>query len=796
MVRKANITPKFVDQQWSLIDDHFDKKTNRTWETLFSLGNGYIGMRGSFEEGLGSFSTEGTFINGFYDTFPLHYPEKFYGYAETDQLMLNVANARVIRLQFQDGETYNPLTGTISDFYRKLDLRAGVLVREMTWESPRGKRMQLKTEQLASFQRRRLIALRLTITPENFDDDILIESIINYKVQRNVERRHDPRSAAGLDNIDLVVEGQEVADGGAFLFQRTRNTQLTLACGLRNMIHTENVVGTHPINNQVDNIGTLYTVSAVAGEPVVFDKYSAYCTSIDTRPDDLHETVRDELDVACELGFDALCTEQRDYLDAFWNDADITIEGDDWLQGAIRFNMFHLLQSAGRNGYTSVPAKGLTGQGYNGHYFWDTEAYMLPFFLHTRPVIARRLLEYRYHTLRRARRRAREMALRKGALFPWRTINGTECSANPPTGTAQYHINADIAYAVKRFFEATGDEEFMRDEGAELVFETARMWYELGAFIPTRGGAFCIHGVTGPDEYTTLVDNNTYTNLMARENLTFAFEIAQWLREHFPEHFQRLSAKIELEADEPSNWQRAAQAMYIPKAVDVGTAEVPNYVIPQDDSFLYKPRWELTEASPEDEPLLLNYHPLVYNRYQVCKQADLILAEVELGHLPLFSKEQKRRDFDYYDAVTTHDSSLSLCIFSILAAELAAPTSANDPYLRIATEYYRASASIDLEDHRNETHRGIHAASMGGSWLGIVFGFAQMRTDNNRLSFSPVMPLGWESYTVRVYFQNRRIAVQVGPGRDDRHYPRVALHLLEGEPLDVEVYGEMVRAER
>ncbi len=793
MPKKQQIKPKFIDDQWTLIDDNFSSKSNRTWETLFSVGNGYIGMRGSLEEGLGDFSTDGTFINGFYDTFPQHYPEKFYGFAETDQLILNVANARVMRLAFQDGEVFNPLRGTIHDYCRRLDLRAGMLVREIAWESRSGRRMRVKAEQIVSFERQRVVAMRVTITPENFEDVLTIESVIDYNSRHEDGPENDPRKAAGLRNIELLVEGAKAADGGAFLFQRTRHTQLTLACGLRDMLHTGTAMGSTTLNTPGQGVlGNRYTVYTRPGEPIVFEKYIAYCTSLDTRPDDLGETVRDELDLACRLGFDALADEQRAYLDAFWDDADITIQGDDWLQGAIRFNMFHLLQSVGRNGYTSFPAKGLTGQGYNGHYFWDTEAYILPFFLHTRPVYARKLLEYRYNTLKRARRRAQEMAHKKGALFPWRTINGAECSANYPTGTAQYHINADIAYAVKQFFAITGDEEFMRDYGVELVIETARMWYDLGEFIPTRGNHFCIHGVTGPDEYTTLVDNNTYTNLMARENLAFAVEMVGWMQQHYPDHFERLRAKINLEDGEPDDWRRAARAMYVPQPVDIGEPGVPNYVMPQDDSFLHKPRWELTGARAGDEPLLLNYHPLVYNRYQVCKQADLILAEVILGHLPNFTREQKRRDFNHYDNVTTHDSSLSLCIFSILAAELADPAAPNDPYLRKATAYYRASASIDLDNHRDETHRGIHAASMGGSWLGIVFGFAQMRTHDNRLSFSPVLPLGWESYTLRVYYRNRRISLQVGPGRGASRRPQVTLRLLEGPPLDVVVYGEMV----
>jgi alpha,alpha-trehalose phosphorylase len=412
------------------------------------------------------------------------------------------------------------------------------------------------------------------------------------------------------------------------------------------------------------------------------------------------------------------------------------------------------------------------------------------------PEIARHLLEYRCHTLPRARRRAREMSHSRGALFAWRTINGSECSANPPTGTAQYHINADIAHAVKRYYEATGDTEFMLQGGVELLCETARLWYDLGAFIPTRDHRFCINGVTGPDEYTTLVNNNTYTNLMARENLWFAAEMVEWMAANYPDPFQRLQSRIALHENEPRAWTQAADEMMLPQAVNVGTAESPLWVMPQDDSFLYKPVWPLAEHSTRSitsgEPLLLKHHPLVYNRYQVCKQADLILAEFMLGHLPIFPREQKRRDFDYYEKVTTHDSSLSQCIFSIMATELAETTDPDDPYLRLALQLYEASATIDLDNHRDETYRGIHAANMGGSWMGIVFGFAQMRTHHRRLAFSPVLPPGWSAYAFQVFYQGRRVQIQVGPGYDAAGHPKVALQLLQGKALDVTLYGEMI----
>lgn len=787
---ERQVWPEFDDEYWKLIDRHFEKKRNQAMETLFSVGNGYLGMRGTFEEGLSPYSTEGTFINGFYDSYPLSYPEKFYGYAETDQVMLNVANARVIRVVFEDGELYGALTrnSSILDYHRALDMQTGVHTRELTWRSASGKVLRLKSERLVSFRRPHMAAVRLTLIPEqNCGQEITITSLIDCNVQRPASQPYDPRSAAGLENLKMVIEGQEISSGGAFLFQRTYNTQLVVACGLQDVVRNQPDVVGMTVNESGLSIGNSYTVPFDSA--VVFEKYIAYCTSLDTRPDDLHDTVRDELEQASAIGFDGLCAEQRDYLQKFWQRADIHIGGDEQLKGSIRFNLFHLLQSAGQNGYTSIPAKGLTGQTYNGHYFWDTEAYMVPFFLHTMPDIARKLLEYRFNTLPRARRRARQMSHRKGALFAWRTINGDECSANPPTGTAQYHINADIAFAVKRYYEATGDTEFMLRYGVELLCETARMWNDLGHWCNDQ---FCIFGVTGPDEYTTQVNNNTYTNLMARENMQYAVDRAEWMQEHYPEDWQTLQRKIGLEDGELADWQHAADEMYVPQPQSIGKAKD---IMPQDDSFLYKPRWDefIQKNKVErktDDPLLLLYHPLVYNRYQVCKQADLILAEFMVGHL--FSAAQKKRDFDYYKGVTTHDSSLSRSIFSIMAAELTNPNDPEDAYLKEALELYEEAATIDLRNHRNETPNGIHAANMGGSWMGIVFGFARMRTHGQQLAFSPVLPPGWTDYRFQVYYQGRRVQVQVGPGREESGQPYVDLRLIEGEGIDVKLYGNDV----
>nr|WP_274601625.1 glycosyl hydrolase family 65 protein [Clostridium rhizosphaerae] len=428
--------------------------------------------------------------------------------------------------------------------------------------------------------------------------------------------------------------------------------------------------------------------------------------------------------------------------------------------------MFHLLQSVGRDGKTNIGAKGLSGEGYEGHYFWDTEIYMLPFFLYNNPDISRKLLEYRYSILPNARERARIMSHKKGALYPWRTIDGDECSAYFPAGTAQYHINADIAFAIKRYMEATEDKDFLLNYGAEILFETARLWADLGEFIENKGNKFCINDVTGPDEYTAIVNNNCYTNLMAKENLEYAYKTAVWMKENAKEAYEELINKIGFIEDELQFWKKASDNMYIPYNEELG-------IYLQDDSFLYKTPWDFENTPKENYPLLLHYHPLVIYRHQVCKQADLVLAEFLLNHK--FDIEQKRRDYDFYEKVTTHDSSLSTCIFSIMASEVG--------YHDKAYKYFMETATMDLTDSHRNTKDGIHAANMAGAGMCLVNGFAGMRVYEDTISFNPYIPKEWQEYKFKVTYRGRLIEIKVN--KDGTSY-----RMLEGESLEIVHRGE------
>lgn len=753
------VQPIYPVDAWTITETQIQPAHNKRSETLFALANGFIGMRGAFEEryhGPDNTSVDGTYLNGFYETEAIKYPEAAYGFAENGQTLLNIANAKRISFWLED-EPFDLFTGQIISYGRTLDLKHGLLIRRITWRSPSGKEIEVEITRLVSLAHKHLAAIRYTVKALNFSGAIRFESSIEGDVT-NLKAGNDPRVGSGLHGRVLDVTHREANGAVMALSQRTRKSGMALACAVTHHLSTPSI-----IQAEASELATQTTFHTTinTGQSVRLDKFIVYVSTQDSTESDLISRASQAADEAFNTGFDAIQAAHSAYVGEFWARADVQIEGDPALQQGVRLNMFHLLQSVGRDGKTNMAAKGLTGEGYEGHYFWDTEMYVIPFFLSTHPDISRKLLEYRHHILPHARQRARDLAHPKGALFPWRTIGGEECSAYFPAGTAQYHINADIAHAIKRYVESADDVDFLITHGAEILFETARVWADVGFFNPHKGGAFCINGVTGPDEYTALVDNNLYTNIMAQQNLSYAAEVAYWLSVEHPERYTELVAQIGLEQDEIALWRLAAERMTIPFDSASGL-----YL--QDDGFLDRPVWDFENTPDDHYPLLLHYHPLVIYRHQVCKQADLVLAMFLQGGR--FTLEDKRRAFDYYEKVTTHDSSLSACIFSIMAAEIGEREK--------AYQYFVSTARMDLDDYHGNVKDGVHIANMAGTWMGIVYGFGGLRQLDGRLHLRPSLPDGWTGYSFTITHQNRLIRVGVSDGR-------ATYTLLNGEPLPI-----------
>ncbi|MEW5816025.1 MAG: beta-phosphoglucomutase [Spirochaetota bacterium] len=728
---------------WKIREVTFDPSILARNETIFALANGYLGLRGNFEEGFLNI-VNGTYLNGFYEETPIIYGEIAYGYAKNRQVMLNVADGKIIRL-YVGAEPFDLSTGTIIAYERTLDLKEGILTREVCWQSPKGVQIKLKIRRLVSFSRRHIAAIDYSVTVQNSGLPLLVESSINGGVE-NQAAGTDPRMGAYLRKHTLSTTGKYVEGYWGALVQQTTNSGLSLACGMDHIFLQGipgDTTGYGHLGDGGRSVSLRFTFPSTGMETIRFTKFIGYCTSREYPRDELMERVRAAVAEAKEAGFDILLSEQKEYLTRFWERADVVIDGDDSLQQGIRYNIFSLLQSAGKDGRTSIAAKGLTGEGYEGHYFWDTEIYALPFFIYTHPEIARTLIRYRLNILDKARERAREMN-QQGALFPWRTIGGEETSPYYPAGTAQYHINGDIVYCFRKYMHAHPDDELLLAKGAEMVFETARLWADLGDFIPELGGQFCINEVTGPDEYTALVNNNTYTNLMARYNLQYGIELAELLKARYPEEYARIVKTIGITDAEIRLWQECAGKMRIPFDREKG-------IHAQDDSFLKKAVWDFASTPKDKYPLLLHYHPLVIYRYQVLKQPDVVLAQVL--HPDCFSLAEKKRNFDYYDPLTTGDSSLSPCIQSIAAAELG--------YTEKAYRYFMRTARMDLDDIHGNVSNGVHTAAMAGTWISLVYGFAGMREAGDVLSFSPRLPEKWRQFSFKLLFRGCLIDITI-----------------------------------
>jgi alpha,alpha-trehalose phosphorylase len=749
MIHRERMNPPlyvYPRDEWRFVEQEFYPRFLAQTETFFSTANGYLGIRGAFEEGQPAHQN-GTFVNGLYESWPIVYGEEAYGFAKTGQTIVNVPDGKIIKLYVDDEPFYLP-TADLVQFERVLDMRTGTLDRDVLWETRAGKRVSIRSRRLASLEHRHLAAISYEVTLLDAEAPVVISSELLYEPKEE-NATGDPR-ARQLAGRVLASRESRASDVRIVLGHATRHSGMTLASGVDHALETD-CAHASETKHAKDSGKVVYSVDARRGVPIRLTKYLTYHSSRRVDAAELCERAERSLDRAKHHGFDDLLESQRRYLDDFWRRSDIQVTSDprytdrnvEQTQQAIRFNLFQLLQATARAEGSGVPAKGLTGDGYEGHYFWDTEIYVLPFLIYTDPRIARNLLHFRYSYIDKARERAREVN-QKGALFPWRTISGAEASAYYAAGTAQYHINADIAYALRKYVDATGDEEFLLDEGAEILVETARLWRDLGYYSKRRGGKFSIVGVTGPDEYNTVVDNNTFTNLMARENLWYAAETVEALEKEDPAAWDVLLDHTGLEPDEVAEWRRAADNMYVPFDEKTG-------VHPQDDQFLARKPWDFENTPADRYPLLLHHHPLVIYRHRVIKQADVVLAMFLLGHE--FSEEQKKLNFDFYDPLTTGDSSLSSSIQAIVAAEIG--------YRDVARRYAFYAALMDLNDVAGNVRDGLHIASMAGTWMSIVYGLAGLRDWDGRITFSPKRPEVATGFRFPLRIRERRLVVDI-----------------------------------
>ena len=742
----------FTVEPWNLRETRLDLDLLAQTESVFALANGHVGWRANLDEGE-PHALPGSYLNGVYESRPLPYAEQAYGLPETGQEIINVTNGKLIRLYVND-EPFDVRDGTLRSHERLLDFRAGVLTRRAEWVSPAGHPVRISSVRLVSLTGRAIAAICYEVEPLGGQTRITLQSELLTNEQlplADADPRVPPAPADPLSH-----EYHNATETAVVLVHKTRQSGLRVGAAMDHLID-----GPAPVRveSRVFEDGGLVTATTVLrqGQKLRVIKFVGYGWSGGRSLPAVRDQVWAALTAARQAGWDVMLAQQRAFLDDFWDRADVEVDGDLEVQQAVRFALFHVLQAGARAENRAIPAKGLTGPGYGGHAFWDTETFVLPMLNFTAPEAVASTLRWRHSTLPLAIDRAAQLGLR-GAAFPWRTIAGQECSGYWPAGTAAFHVNADIAVAAVRYVDATGDEEFARGPGMDLLAHTARLWRSLGHH--DDQGNFHIDGVTGPDEYSALADDNIYTNLMAAQNLRAAADAAK----RYPERARELGVSD----GESASWRDAAETMSVPFDEALG-------VHPQAAGFTRHQGWDFAGTSAAQYPLMLHFSYFDLYRKQVVKQADLVLAMHLCGGA--FTAEQKARNFEYYEPLTVRDSSLSACTQATIAAEVG--------HLDLAFDYLGEAALMDLHDLEHNTRDGVHIASLAGTWVALVSGFGGFRDADGTFSFAPRLPGGLTRLAFTLLIRDRRLRVEVT-------HAEARYTLADGDPLEIVHHGQTV----
>lgn len=745
----------FVVAPWTLVEEAVDLDRLGLTEALLAVSNGLIGLRGNLEEGDPA-AEPGVFLAGVHETFPMSYPERGYGDPEIGQALVNVPDGLRVRLLVDDAPL-DVRAGQVHAHRRCLDLRDGVLARDLDWTAPGGARLRVSTARLASLVERSVAALRYEVRCEEGPVSLVLESDLVANDSDPVVENPDPQVDAALGR-PYDDRRQDPSRGGGVLVHATRHSGVVVGSGIDHRVTLVRADGREePVTPQVevtaDEVRATVVTTLEPGERLVVVKLLAYVRSGTARDSVLADHVRAHLAAARALGWAGLHEANRAHLDDFWQVARVDVAGDPALEQALRYAIFQTYQSAARIQDAPVGAKGLTGGGYSGHTFWDIEGFVIPTLTMLAPDAARELLLWRASTLDEARRLARELGL-QGAAFPWRTIDGHEASGYWPASTAAMHVNADVARAMDLFRHVRGEDEFERVHGLVVLVETARLWVSLGHH--DRRGAWHLFGLTGPDEYTAVVDDNVFTLLMAARNLRAA---AQACARH-PEVAQELGVTPE----ETARWLRAADAAHVPYDEELG-------VHPACASFTCYEEWDF-EGWGDRYPVQEHAPYMEIYRRQVIKQADLVHALWWCGDS--FTDEQVARDLDYYERRTVRDSSLSAAIQAVVCVQAG--------HVGLGRDYLREAALVDLQDRQGNTELGLHLASLAGAWLALTAGLGGLREDAEDPRLSPRLPEGIDAYSFGFRWRAGSVRVTVGA--------EVRIEVTGLPQLAVVVYGE------
>ena len=718
--------------EWKIIQDKIEFEENRLAESIMSLGNGYMGMRGNYEESYSKDSHRGSYIAGVW------YPDKTRvgwwknGYPEYFGKVPNSVNYIGIKV-FIDDKELDLATCEVKDFYRELDMKNGVLTRKFIANID-NKEIEVNIVRFLSISRKELAVIKYDVKALNFDGKIKFVPYLDSNVA-NEDSNYEEEFWTGVDSYSNNLEGSVVASTKENNF----NTPVFTIAANMNI----------KVNGNIDNINhsnsNRYSENEIEmniskGEIVGIEKYITIVSTRDYEKSQLIKESKKILDEETIKGYETLYKEHCEAWNKRWETADIKIDGDILAQQGIRYNLFQLFSTYyGEDSRLNIGPKGFTGEKYGGATYWDTEAYCLPVYLGvTDKQVSKNLLEYRYNQLEQAKTQAKKLGL-EGALYPMVTFNGEECHNEWEITFEEIHRNGTIVYAIYNYTNYTGDYSYIKEKGIDVIVEVARFWASR-VHLSTRKDKYMIHGVTGPNEYDNNVNNNWYTNYIAKWCLEYAVENIEKLKS------ENIEAIIRNNVDDEdiNKWSKIAQNMYLPYDEDLD-------IIVQHDDFLDKEFIKVKDLPKENLPLNQKWSWDKILRSCYIKQADVLQGIYYFGDK--FTKEQKKKNFDFYEPYTVHESSLSPSIYSIIASEI--------DNLEKAYELYSRTARLDLDNYNNDTEDGLHITSMSGAWLAIVQGFAGMRTYNGKLSFSPKLPKGWIGYSFNINYRENNIRISV-----------------------------------
>jgi len=749
---------------WKIIEEGFEKKRSRISESMFCLANEFMGVRGYFEEGYSGNRLLGSYFNNLYEEMEAQHWQLFKGMVTRVCFGVNSVDWLYTRI-FLDGEQLDLARCDFYNFKRVLDMKKGTLTREFIWKTKTGKELKVSFLRFLSMDRPNMGFQKITFEPLNFSGNLLVQSGLDYSILHEIAEGWNQVETSDSEfkprgkNFWTLEKAEYTGDGISALGKTIKSGHL-LFSNFR--LNSNKILNTAFILQ--DKLAVLnFPLELEEGKSTFIEKS---VVNYWEKSEDKGAVWAKGSDLASEyrhISFDEALKTQEEYWEKAWDNIDIKIDGDDENLQGVRFSIFTLYSTYhGFDPNLNIPCKGLTAEVYHGQVFWDTESYCMPFYIFNNPKAAKNLLLYRYKYLPQACERAKQLDC-EGARYPMCTLDGTESCATWQHGDFEIHVSAAVSYAVWLYNKLCDDKEFLFNQGIELLMQISRYYANRGEFSPLNGD-FGLYGVMGPDEYHMNVNNNAYTNVMAKKTFEFTLDVIERMKKEAPDLLRKVSEKVGLREGETEDWRKKARLIRIPMNKETGLIE-------QHDGYFDLPEADVKNIPESQIPIYKHWAYVRIFRYNMIKQPDVLL-------LPFFfstdyTPEQKRINYEFYEARCIHESSLSPSIHSILAAELGKKEE--------AYEFFKYMARLDLDNYNKNTDQGLHVTSMSGAWLNMVYGFGGLRTDGDVLIFKPSIPDNWNSFSFRL--QYRGSLLQVNVNREEAEY-----RILSGPGMVIKVY--------